>query len=126
MKKAFRTPSLYFIGTGMVVLGLALPFGIYGITCIPSLNLNPFPYPYLLWAFIAVYFLLGFVIADIIVVRHRRKTKNYDGVVEQEVKDKAWSIRFPFFFASAVLLTVGLFFEAWALIAGTYPLPFSF
>jgi len=109
----------------MILVGLGVPFGIYGITCIPSLNLDPFPYPWLLWAITAIYFLLGFIIADIQVARHRRKTKNFDGKIEEDVRDKAWSIRFPFFFASAVLLTVGSVFEIWAFVAGSYPLPFS-
>ena len=109
MKSVFKTPKYYIIGGVLAFVGLAIPFGIYGITIIPALNATPFAYIYLLWAIMAVYFLLGFVIADIRIARHRRKTQNYDGKLDDETRMKAWAIRFPFYFASAVMFTVALF-----------------
>lgn len=121
MKKAFRTPKLYFIGLALTFVGLLIPFGIFGITMIPSLNADPFPYPYLLPVFPFLYLLLGFAISDVQIARWRRENKEYDTKLPQDVKDKAWTIRFPFYFAAAILLLVFLFFEMWFFVAHEFP-----
>ena len=123
MKKAFRSPKLYIIGVILVIVGLAIPFVIYGITLSPALNANIFPYPYLLPVFPFLYLLIGFAVSDIQVARWRRKSAEYDTKLPEEVKDKAWQIRFPFYFAAAVLLIVFLFFEIWFFASGSYPFP---
>ena len=123
MKKALKTPKYYFIGLALATIGLAVPFGVYGITMIPSLNANPFPYMYLLYVFFLVYILLGFVISDIQVARWRKKTANYDNKLPDEVKDKAWAIRFPFYFAAVILAHVILVFEIIYFATGAYPFP---
>ena len=123
MKKAFRSPALYFIGLGLIVVGLGIPFGIYLITLIPSLNADPFPYPYLLPVFPFLYLLIGFAVSDVQIARWRRKNAEYDTKLPQDVKDKAWQIRFPFYFAAAILLVVFLTFEIWYFVSGSYPFP---
>jgi len=123
MKKAFRNIKLYILGLVLGALGVGIPLGIYGITVIPALNANPFPYPFLMAAIAFLYLLLGFTISDIQIARWRHKTSEYDTKLPQEMKDKAWSIRFPFYLAAAVVLSVFLFFEIWYWFSGGYPLP---
>ncbi len=123
MKKAAKNYKLYIIAAALVVGGFGIPFGIYWITMIPSLNTDAFPFLYLLWIIMVVYVLLGFLISDIQIARWRHKEKEWDTKLPQEVKDKAWKIRYPFYLAAAVMLLICLFFEIWALIAGSYPLP---
>lgn len=124
MKKAFRNFKFYLIAIGLAIFGIGLPLGIYGITLIPSLNASPFAYIYLLWIFMVLYILIGFVVSDITNVRYRRKSQNYDGELSEEQSEKAWSIRFPFYFAALIMFVVCMFFEIWFWVSGSYPLPF--
>ena len=121
MKKALRTPKLYLIGAILIFIGLLIPFGIFGITMIPAVNADPFPYPYLLPVFPFLYLLLGFAISDVQIARWRRKNAEYDTKLPQEVVDKAWTIRFPFYFSALVLFLVFIFFEIWFFVAHAYP-----
>ena len=123
MIKVFKNIKLYILGIVLGILGVGIPLGIYGITVIPSLNATPFPYPYLMAAFAFLYLLLGFTISDVQIARWRHKTSEYDTKLPQDVKDNAWSIRFPFYLAAAIVLTAFLFFEIWFRISGGYPLP---
>lgn len=123
MKNAAKTPKLYIVVAVLVVIGFFIPFGIYGITMIPSLNTTAFPFLYLVWLFLFLYVLIGFLVSDIQIARWRHKTKEWDTKLPQEVKDKAWKIRYPFYLAAIILLVVCLFFEVWHLFAGAYPLP---
>ncbi len=122
MKKAATSLKLNIIAIVLVVGGFGIPFGIYWITMIPSLNTSAFPFLYLLWVIALVYILLGFLISDIQIARWRKKEKEWDTKLPQEVKDKAWSIRYPFYLAGVVILLICIFFDVWALIAGSYPL----
>lgn len=125
MRKALHDLKLYFIGLGLAVVGLGVPFGIYGITLIPALNASPFPYTYLMWAFLVLYLFIGFTIADIRNARYRKKSQNYDGELPEEQKEKAWSIRFPFYFAVVIMFVICMFFEIWFWVSGNYPFPIN-
>ena len=50
MKKAAKSLKLNILGVVFALLGVGIPLGIYGITCIPSVNADPFPYIYLMFA----------------------------------------------------------------------------
>ena len=123
MKKAFHNFKLYILGIALAIFGIGLPLGIYGITMIPSLNVDPFQYPFLMVALAFLYALIGFAVSDIQIARWRRKNAEYDTKLPQEVKDKAWSIRFPFYLAVSIMLIVILFFEVWFWVAKDYPFP---
>ena len=105
----------------LIIIGVGIPFGIFGISLIPALNADPFPYPYLLPVFPVLYLLLGFAISDIQIARWRRKNAEYDTKLPEDVKDKAWQIRFPFYFAALVLFLVFISFEIYYFIANAYP-----
>ena len=125
MKTAMKSLKLNILGAVFALLAIGIPLGIYGITCIPSLNANPFPYVYLMFALAFLLLLIGFVVPDIQVARWRHKNSAYDTKLPQEVSDKAWSIRYPFFLAFVVVFAVCLFFEIWFWISGNYPLPIN-
>ena len=122
MKKAMKSLKLNLLGVGIGTLGFLIPFGIYGITMIPSLNANPFPFLWLVGVLMILFVLLGFIISDIQIARWRRKNKEWDTILPEEIKDKAWRIRYPFYLAALILLVIFLFFEIWYWISGTYPL----
>ena len=125
MKKAAKSIKLNILGGGLGLFGIALPLGIYGITCIPSLNATPFPYIYLMFIFAFLYLLIGFVVSDIQLARWRRKNAEYDSKLPEEVKDKAWSIRYPLYLGFAIVILCALVFEIIYWITGGYPLPIA-
>lgn len=112
MKKAFKTPSTYIFLAVFVLVGL-------GVSLIPLyaaiLGWFNFDYTDFVWnpdwcalGFAAVYFLIGFVLQDMIKVGNRRKTKNWSGEIPENVKDKAWSYAMPFMLAALAMLIVAL------------------
>lgn len=121
MKSALKHKRIYIIAAILSILGVGLPFGILAITLIPSLNLQTFAYPYLLWIFAAGYFLIGFVWGDLRVANWRRKNKEWDGQVDPKIKESAWVARWSFWFPSFFTLAVTLVFEIIAIISGGYP-----
>ena len=125
MKNAFKKTYLYFIGLGLGIIGIGIPLGIYVITCIPSLNANPFPYIYLHLIFLLVYLFLGWTIADIQNARWRHKNSDFESKLPEEQREKAWSIRIPFFLGALIILLFVLVFEIIYWITGGYPMPFE-
>ena len=101
-------------------MGVGVPFLILVIT----LNIEdaaPFQYPLLLGAFAALYVLIGFVWGDLHVVSYRRKNKNWDGELPQEIKDSAWVRRMPFYLAALIVFLVFMVFEIIFWITKQYP-----
>ena len=125
MKNAFKKTYLYFIGLGLGIIGIGIPLGIYGISCIPSLNANPFPYIYLHLIFLLVYLFLGWTIADIQNARWRHKNSDFESKLPEEQREKVWSIRIPFFLGALIILLFVLVFEIIYWITGGYPMPFE-
>ena len=125
MKNAAKSIKLNILGAILGILGVGIPLGIYGITCIPALNASPFPYIYLIFIFAFLYLLIGFVVSDIQIARWRRKTSEYDSKLPEEVKNKAWSIRYPFYLGFVIVFLVALVFEIIYWVSGGYPLPIA-
>ena len=123
MKKAAKSLKLNIIGAVIGLFGIGIPLGIYGITCIPSLNATPFPYIYLMFALAFLSLLLGFVVSDVQNARWRHKNSEYDTKLPEEIVDKAWSIRYPFYLGFVIIFSACMFFEIWFWISGEYPLP---
>jgi hypothetical protein len=121
MKEALKHKKVYIIGSILLVIALAVTFVSLGITLIPELNLETIYYPYFLWIFAGIYFLVGFVWCDIRIAHWRRKTQNWDDFVDPEVKEKAWTARWTFWLPALAMLAVALIFEIIALSLGHYP-----
>ena len=120
MKNAFKKARVWLIGSALTVVGVGVPFLILVITLnIP--DAYPFQYPLLLGAFAAFYLLVGFVWGDLFQVVYRRKNKNWDDKLPDEVKESAWSRRWPWYIASAICFIVFMVFEIIYWISGGYP-----
>ena len=120
MKNAFKNPRVWIFGSIMSVVGIGLPF----IILIISLNVDkmtPFQYPLLHGLFAAIYLLIGFIWGDMHTVLYRRKTKNWDGPVPEEIKTESWTRMLPFYLGAATTFLVFIIFDIIYLIAGSYP-----
>lgn len=120
MKKSLKSIRVYIIAAILAVIGIGVPFLVLVIT----LNIDdaaPFQYPALLGAFAAAYLLIGYVWGDLHTVAHRRKTKNWDGEIPENIKIESWKRRWPFFLASIAVLIVFLVMEIIYWTTGNYP-----
>lgn len=120
MKKAFKNKRVYILGSILTVLGVGVPFLILVITLNVE-NAQAFAYPALLGAFAAVYLLVGFVWGDLHTVIYRRKNKNWDDPVPEEIKVESWVRRWPFYLAAIIVFAVFMVFEIIFWITGSYP-----
>lgn len=120
MKKAFKNAKVWIFGAVFTVVGISVPFIVLVIT-LNIENATPFQYPLLLGAFAALYVLVGFVWGDLHVVAYRRKTKNWDDPLPEEIKTSAWVRRLPFYLGAATTFTVFMVFEIIYWIVGHYP-----
>ena len=120
MKNAIKKWKVWLIAGILSVVGIALPFIILLITLnVP--DSSPFMYPYLLIAFAAIYLLVGFIWGDLHAANYRRKEKNWDGKLPDEVKTSTWSRHLPFYIAAIIVFSVFMVFEIIYWISGGYP-----
>ena len=120
MKKAFKNKRVYILGSILTVLGVGVPFLVLVITLNVE-NAQAFAYPALLGAFAAVYLLVGFVWGDLHTVIYRRKNKNWDDPVPEEIKVESRVRRWPFYLAAIIVFAVFMVFEIIFWITGSYP-----
>lgn len=120
-KESFKNKRLYVLTGILSVIGLGVPFIIYGISILSD-KMSAFEYPLLMWAFVFIYILIGWVTGNSVINKWRKKEADYDGVAPYEIKKKAWEYRMYFFLPALVILTVCLGLEIYALISGGYPL----
>ena len=120
MKNSLKKKKVWIIAGILSVVAIGLPFLILVITLNID-NVAPFQYPVLHGAFFAVYILVGFVWGDLHTVAYRRKNKNWDGEVPEEIKTESWSRSMPFYLAAIATLLVFLVFEIIYWITKSYP-----
>ena len=121
MKKSLKNWKIWVIATALAVGGIAISFGVFFITANFVENFTA-EYPILLGLFAAIYLLVGFIWGDLYVANIRRKTKNWDDKLPEDVKIKAWNRHWPFYFAAATVFLVFISFEIVYWISGGYPL----
>ena len=120
MKNALKNWKIWMFTAIMSVVGVVLPFLILVIT----LNVPDAPafyYPALLGAFAAIYLLVGFIWGDLYVANWRRKNKNWDDKLPDEVREKAWTRHWPFYLAAVTVFLVFISFEIVFWVTGAYP-----
>ena len=120
MKNALKNWKIWMFTAIMSVVGVGLPFLILVIT----LNVPDAPafyYPALLGAFAAIYLLVGFIWGDLYVANWRRKNKNWDDKLPDEVREKAWTRHWPFYLAAVTVFLVFISFEIVFWVTGSYP-----
>ena len=121
MKNALKSFKTWLFTIIMTVVGVGVPFLILLITLnIP--NAAAFQYPLGLGVFAAIYLLVGFIWGDLYVANWRRKTKNWDEKLPDEIKENAWKRHWPFYLAAATVFLVFISFEIVYWITNSYPL----
>lgn len=121
MKKSFKFKSNYIIGSILGLIGIGLPFAIWGIN-LSITGKRDFPYHMVMLIIGLVYFLIGIIIADIPVIIFKRKTEEYDPVVPEDIIVKSWRLRWPCFIGSVItLLAIGIIGIIY-LATGAWPL----
>ena len=120
MKNALKNKKVYLFAGILTVIGVGVPFLVLVIT----LNIEdaaPFYYPAMLGAMAASYLLVGYVWGDLHGVFYRRKNKEWDGPLPENIRTECWVRRWPFFLACIVTFTVFLVFEIIYWATGGYP-----
>ena len=121
MKNALKKWKVWLFTIIMSVAGVGIPFAVFFITsAIP--NCPVVEYPILLGLFAAIYLLVGFVWGDLYVANWRRKNKNWDDKLPDEIREKAWTRHWPFYLAAATVFLVFISFEIVYWVSGGYPL----
>ena len=120
MKNALKKWKVWLFAIIMSVVGIGVPFLILVITLNID-NAAPFQYPILLGAFSAIYLLIGFIWGDLHVANYRRKNKNWDDKLPEEIKVSAWTRHWPFYLAAATVFLVFISFEICFWVMGHYP-----
>jgi hypothetical protein len=121
MKNALKNKKVIIIASILLVIGLAIPFGLFFISTIPTLNISLIPYNILLWVFGFVYILIGFVWGDIRVASWRRKNKEWDSELPDDIKEMSWKTRLCFYIPGIAILAVGIIFDIIYMITNSYP-----
>ncbi len=120
MKNALKHFKVWLFTAIMSVVGIGVPFLVTFITSeIP--NVPVVQYPVLHGVFGAIYLLVGFIWGDLYVANWRRKTKNWDDKLPDDIKEKAWIRHWPFYLAAATVFLVFISFEIVFWITGGYP-----
>lgn len=109
MKKAFQSWLTYVIGGALFLVAA-------GIAIIPDIidnyvaSMDEWTSQYIFLFIGIVYIFVGFVWQDLIKAINRRKTKNWDGPLPEEVANTAWARCAPFYFAAILSIIGGIIF----------------
>lgn len=121
MKYAYTNWKLYIVSAALTVISfvaIILPHCLMKYVFDGASGYN---YDYAIFGIAAALFLIGFVIADLYQANYRRKSKNWDGKLPGEIRNRAWSYRMPFFSTCGVLILFGLFLEIYRASVGVLP-----
>lgn len=121
VKNAFKNKKVIIIASILLVVGLVIPFGIFFITSIPQLNVAAMPYNILLWIIAFVYLLVGFVWGDVRVATWRKKNKEWDTKLPEDVNESIWKVRLTFYVPAFIIFATAIVFDIIYMIAGSYP-----
>ena len=120
MKNALKKKKVWLFAGILSFVAIGLPFLISVITLNID-NARPFQYPILHGAFFAVYVLVGFIWSDLHTVAYRRKNKNWDGEVPEEIKTESLTRGLPFYLAALATFAVFMVFEIIFWVTKSYP-----
>lgn len=108
MKKTLKYPSNYIIGSLIGLVGVGLPFLIWGIRFNTS-GLKDFPYHMTMLIFGLAFALIGLIIGDIPGIVFKIKCKEYNPQVPEELVMKGWRLRWPCYIGSLItLISIGI------------------
>ena len=121
MKNALKKWKVWMFTAIMSVGGIGISFSVFFITANFANNFTV-QYPILLGLFAAIYLLIGFIWGDLYVANWRRKTKNWDEKLPEDIRTNAWTRHWPFYLAAITVFLVFISFEIVYWITGGYPL----
>jgi hypothetical protein len=109
MKKALQSWLTYVVGGALFLIAS-------GVAIIPDIVDNYaatmeewYAHYIFLFSGVALIF-VGFVWQDLLKAQHRRKTKNWDGPLPEEIINSAWSVSLPFYLAAILSIIGGIIF----------------
>ena len=120
MKNALKNKKVILFTAILSVVAIGVPFLVLVITLNID-NASPFYYPAMLGAMAASYLLIGYVWGDLHGVFYRRKNKEWDTPLPEEIKTECWVRRWPFFLACILTFVVFMVFEIIFWATGSYP-----
>lgn len=121
LKKALKIKKNYIFAGILTFIGF-LPIIIEAILNIPALNSgNGEMYVYATGLITALYFMIGFIWSDLYFANIRRKTKNWDGKLEEGVLISTWNRRIPWWIAAAITLILLIVLSIIYAVTGHYP-----
>lgn len=121
LKKALKIKKNYIFAGILTFIGF-LPIIIEAILNIPALNSgNGEMYVYATGLITALYFMIGFIWSDLYSANIRRKTKNWDGKLEEGILISTWNRRIPWWIAAAITLILLIVLSIIYAVTGHYP-----
>ena len=121
MKNALKSKKVWIIASILTVVGVGVPFLVLLITYLSN-TAKLANYTVILGLFAACYLLIGYVWGDLHTVAYRRKNKEWDSPLPENIKTSAWQRRWPFFLACIVVFIVFMVFEIIYWTTGSYPI----
>ncbi|HPK67936.1 MAG TPA: hypothetical protein PLL42_04135 [Bacilli bacterium] len=109
MKKVLRSWLTYVVAGALFLVAA-------GIAVIPDIVDNYVAtmeewYAHYIFLFIGIALIfVGFVWQDLLKAQHRRKTKNWDGPLSEDVTNGAWAVSLPFYLAAVLSIIGGIIF----------------
>ena len=121
LKKAFKNKMNYIFGGILSFIGF-LPFIIESILNIPAFNSGGGEwYVYATGLIATLYFLVGFIWGDLYSANIRRKTKNWDGPLPDDISTSAWNRRLPWWMATVLVVILLIVISLIFTFTGHYP-----
>ena len=120
MIPSLKRPLTYILTAIFTLIGVGVPFLVFGIT--KATGNAPFPYYYLHLMFACLYALFAYVFGDIVLVTYRRKNPSAMGEVSPEANLKIWTLRWPFIFSLLILLILFAVFYIIFAVTHSWPL----
>lgn len=109
MKKALKSWLTYVIAGALFLVAA-------GVAIIPDIvdnfvaTMEEWTAEYIFLFIGIVYIFIGFVWQDLLKAHHRRKTKNWDGPLPEEIANSAWARCAPFYAAAILSIIAGIIF----------------
>lgn len=121
MIPALKKPFTYILTFIFVLIGVGVPFLVYGISVWSGHS--PFPYYYLHLIFACVFAFLAYLLGDIVIIKYRKE--NPEANKEEfpvEINEKIWLLRWPCIFAMITLLLLFAVFFIIYSVTKSWPL----
>ena len=122
MKAALKLKSTYIFGALLTLLGIGIPFMIWGIV-FSSSGARDFPYHITMLTIGISLFLIGLIVGDIPLIIFKMKATEIDPPIPEDMPLKIWRLRWPFYIAGLLtLIAIGIIGIIYLCSNNTWPL----